>query len=339
MHVIKNHASCPPRLRSGVVALGNFDGFHRGHQAVIGEAGRTARASEAPLLVLTTDPHPRRFFAPDADRFSLTPSIERSFLLERFGVDGLVLLPFDAALSQTTAEDFVENILVAGLGVKHVVIGYDYHFGKGRKGDVELLRRLGSVHGFDVHVLSPVSIGVEGSAGEVYSSTLVREALKLGEARRSAALLGHWWAIEGVVEQGDQRGRTIDFPTANIRLGEAISPKYGVYAVRVEDVSSGDVYEGVCNIGIRPTTSNPTERLEAYLFDFSGDLYGKTLRVELVGFVRPERKFENFDALKDQIRKDVVSAKLILADPDNARSHFPFPTLDGYLALHPTPLI
>ena len=339
MRVIKDHKACPTELRCGVVALGNFDGFHRGHQAVIGEAGRIARAHGQPLLVLTTDPHPRRFFAPNADRFVLTPSNERVFLLERFGADGLALLPFDDALSQTTAEDFVDTILVAGLGVKHVVVGYDYHFGKGRKGNVEVLKHLGESRGFEVHVLSPVSVGVEGAAGEVYSSTLVREALKAGEPRRSAALLGHWWAIEGVVEKGDQRGRTIDFPTANIQLGETISPKYGVYAVRAEDVASGRVYEGVANIGIRPTTSNPTERLEAYLFDFSGDLYDKTLRVELVGFVRAERKFEDFEALKAQIHQDVDSAKLILADPDNARGHFPFPTLDSYLRLYPDPLI
>lgn len=334
-----------------VIALGNFDGFHKGHQVVVGEAGRIAREKGLSFGVFTTDPHPRSYFAPDQSHFRLTMEAERNFLLAKFGVEELFLWHFDAGLAGTSAEDFVTDLLVTGLGAKHLVVGYDYKFGKGRLGDVDLLRQLGGKLGFGVTVIDPVSVGVEGEAGQIYSSTLVREALAAGEARHAAALLGHWWGVSGKVVQGDQRGRQIGFPTANIEFAGTVVPRHGVYAVRAfrqggsggqtqadNPSPDGDFIEGVANVGRRPTFDNGKVLLEAHLFDFSGDLYGQELRIEFVAFIRAEQKFSGIDALKQQILQDCETAKAVLSDADNARDHLSVPTLDKYLARHPLPL-
>lgn len=335
MRLIRHVDEIPAAARGCVVALGNFDGFHRGHQAVIGEAGRIARAMGVPLAVMVTEPHPVRFFAPDTPPFRLTPFRERAQLLEDFGVDSLLVLPFDKDLAGMSAQDFVLDILIGGLGALHVVVGYDYRFGKKRGGDTAMLGWMGEMEGFGLTVMEPVTVGLEGFAGEIYSSTLIRNALRAGEARKAAALLGHWWSINGRVAKGDQRGRTIGFPTANVELGDSLEPKLGVYAVRVIVEGEDDYHQGVANIGRRPTFDKRDILLEVHLFDFSGDLYDRHVRVELVAFLREERKFSGLDALKAQIQEDARTARTVLAEPENARSHLGVPTLDRYLAEHP----
>jgi riboflavin kinase / FMN adenylyltransferase len=319
-----------------VVALGNFDGFHRGHQAVIGEAGRFAREKSVPLAIFTTEPHPRSFFAPGADNFRLTPFRARARLLEAFGVDVLFVPQFDAELAATSAEDFVGRILVGALGAGRVVVGYDYRFGKGRRGDVGLLKDLRAKHDYELTIIDPVAFGIEGVAGEVYSSSLVREALLRGEARRAAALLGHWWSIDGRIVRGDERGRTIGFATANIELHETIIPRHGVYAVRLSLEGFEDtILDGVANIGKRPTFDKQDELLEVHLFDFDRDIYDVHASVELVGFIRGEEKFDGIEALKAQIKADCTTARQILDDPDNERAHLSLPDLDSYLKRYP----
>ncbi|MCJ9428462.1 bifunctional riboflavin kinase/FAD synthetase [Kordiimonas marina] len=323
--------------RGSVVALGNFDGFHRGHQVVIGEAGRLAREMGVNLTVVVTEPHPISFFAPNKPPFRLTPFRERSQLLEQFGVDQLLVLPFDQDLAAMSAQDFVTDILLDGLGAYHVCVGYDYRFGKGRGGGTDVLAWMGEMEGFGLSVIRAVTVGLEGYAGEVYSSTLVRQALQAGEARKAAALLGHWWSINGRVTSGDKRGRTIGFNTANVELGESLEPKLGVYAVRVHIEGDDRILTGVANIGRRPTFDKRDVLLEVHLFDFDEDLYERHLRVELVAFLRPEQKFDGLDALKAQIARDCKVAKVVLAEPENARDRLEPPTLDRYLDLFPEP--
>lgn len=335
MQLFRHATRLPDDCRGSVAALGNFDGFHRGHQAVVGEAGRLAREKGKKLAVFTTEPHPRSFFSDEGDHFRLTPFRQRANLLESFGVDLMFVLPFDEALAATDAELFITDVLAGDLGLSHAVIGYDYRFGMGRRGDAALLREIGKGCGIEVRVVKPISVGVEGAAGEVYSSTLVRDALRRGEARRAAALLGHWWTVNGRVIEGDKRGRTIGFPTANMSLQESLVPAHGVYAVRVQLEGSAEVLEGVANVGRRPTFTDAGVLLEVHLFDFDEDIYGQHQSVELVGFIRRERKFDGIDALKEQITKDCKVAQGILADPENSRSRFEPPTLDRYLELFP----
>ena len=337
MRLYRHIDEVKPSERGSVVALGNFDGFHRGHQVVIGEAGRLARAMGLNLTVVVTEPHPVSFFAPNAPAFRLTPFRERAQLLADFGVDQLLVLPFDQPLASKTAQDFVVDILVDGLDAKHVCVGYDYRFGKGRGGGTDVLGWMGEMEGFGLSVIKPVTVGLEGYAGEIYSSTLVRQALKAGEARKSAALLGHWWSINGRVTEGDQRGRTIGFPTANVELGESLQPRLGVYAVRVHVEGDDSVYMGVANIGNRPTFDKRDVLMEVHLFDFTGDLYGKHLRAELVAFLRPEQKFDGLDSLKAQIARDGRTARIVLAEPENAADRLGHPTLARYLSLFPEP--
>ncbi len=339
MRLLRHIEEIEAAHRGTVVALGNFDGIHRGHQVVIGEAGRAAREMGLSLTVVVTEPHPVSFFAPNAAPFRLTPFRERAQLLEQFGVDQLLVLPFDKTLAGMLAQDFVMDVLADALDAKHVFVGYDYRFGNRRGGGTDVLSWMGEMEGFGLTVIKPVTVGLEGYAGEVYSSTLVRQALQIGEARKAAALLGHWWSINGRVTRGDQRGRTIGFPTANVELGESLQPKLGVYAVRVHIEGEESVHNGVANIGMRPTFDNRDVLLEAHLFDFDGDLYDKHLRVELVAYLRPEQKFDGIEALKTQIHKDGRVARIVLAEPENDRDHLEPPTLDRYLDLFPKPHI
>lgn len=339
MRLYRHINEVKPNERGSVVALGNFDGFHRGHQVVIGEAGRQARDMGLNLTVVVTEPHPVSFFAPKAPPFRLTPFRERSQLLEQFGVDQLLVLPFDKSLASMSAQDFVLDILVDGLDAKHVYVGYDYRFGKGRGGGTDVLGWMGDQEGFGLSVIRPVTVGLEGYAGEIYSSTLVRQALQAGEARKAAALLGHWWSINGRVTGGDKRGRTIGFPTANIELGESLQPRLGVYAVRVRLENDDRVIGGVANIGNRPTFDKRDVLLEAHLFDFDEDIYDRHVRVELVAFLRPEQKFDGIDALKAQIDTDSKVARIVLAEPENAPDRLGSPTLERYLSLFPDPHI
>lgn len=337
MEIVRHPQDLPPRARGCVLALGNFDGFHRGHQVVVGEAGRLARAMGVNLAVVTTEPHPRSFFRPGAPPFRLTPFRERVFLLDHFGVDVLGSLPFDADLAATPPQDFVRDILVDGFGAMHVVVGYDYRFGAKRAGGTHLLGYMGDMEGFGLTALAPVTFGIEGAAGEVYSSSLVRETLRQGRARRAASLLGHWWAVSGRILRGDARGRAIGFPTANIELGDALQPRLGVYAVRMILEGEDRVLEGVANLGRRPTFDKQDVLLEVHIFDFDEDLYGRHARVEFVGFVREERKFSGIDELKAQIDRDARTARTMLADPENARPRLLPPRLQDYLESFPEP--
>ncbi len=337
MRLLRHVSELGAETQGSVVALGNFDGFHRGHQVVIGEAGRLARLLGLKLTVVVTEPHPVSFFASNAPPFRLTPFRERSQLLERFGVDQLLVLPFDKELAGMSAQDFVLDILVDGLGAQHVFVGYDYRFGSKRGGGTDVLAYMGDMEGFGLSVIKAVTVGLEGYAGEVYSSTVVRKALQNGEARKAAALLGHWWTINGRVTQGDQRGRTINFPTANVELGESLQPKLGVYAVRARLDDESRFIMGVANIGKRPTFDKHDVLMEVHLFDFNEEIYDRHLRVELVAFLRPEMKFSGLEELQNQIAKDCRVAKIVLAEPENDRARLGGPTLDAYLDLFPEP--
>lgn len=295
-------------MRGAVVALGNFDGVHKGHQAVLGAARARANDLGVPLGVVSFEPHPRSFFNPGAPEFRLTPLASKARALGRLGVDFLAALPFDATMANMLAQDFVKQVLVGGLGAAHVVIGFDFCFGRGRAGNAELLTGMGKTEGFGLTVIEP-----QVHDGEVYSSTLIRRLLADGKPRQAARLMGHWWHIEGPVLPGDQRGRTIGFPTANISLEGYLHPALGVYAVRAE--IDGRTLGGVANFGKRPTFDKKDVLLEVHLFDYSGDLYGKTVVVSFVEFLRPERKFSGLDELKAQIAADGAKAREILGDP------------------------
>jgi len=312
MRILRHLDAVPEECRGAVVTLGNFDGFHRGHQAVLIEAAKIADRLGAPLCVLTQEPHPRTFFRPGQPPFRLSSLRAKANYLEEFGVDVLVVLHFDANLAGTLAQDFVTDVLVERLGVRHVVVGYDYRFGKGRGGGTGVLMHMAEMEGFGVTVVEPSKAG-----GTIHSSTAIRDALTEGRPYDAAALLGHWWAIDGRVQEGDKRGRTIGFPTANLPIDELLQPKLGVYAVRVriEDGPEKGRHDGVANIGIRPTIGTEHVLFEIHLIDFDGDLYGRHLHAEIVEFIRPEQKFAGLDALKSQIAKDAETARRILADP------------------------
>lgn len=314
MQIIRHFEHVPAPLRGSVLALGNFDGVHKGHQKVIGEARRVAQELDVPLGVLVFEPHPRQFFAPDAPFFRLTPFRAKARLLESFGVDLLVALPFDAAMSQRQPVEYVHDVLVHGLQASHVVAGYDHHFGKGRGGDATALRYFGEMEGFGVSIVSE-----ERDGQSAVSSSRIRALLAEGKAREAAQLLGHWWSVEGVVQQGDQRGRTIGFATANLPLIDHVEPAFGVYAVLIE-IEDGDLkghYRGVANVGRRPTFDKADVLLEVHIFDFEGDIYGAHVAVSLIEHIRPELKFSGIDALKEQIAIDSGKARVILdALPD-----------------------
>ena len=311
MRILRHPAVLEPADRGSVVAIGNFDGVHKGHQIVIGRAAETARGLAARLSVLTFEPHPYHVFHPEAPPFRLTPFRAKAHHIEALGVDLLFVLPFDLNFSKVSADDFVRTLIVEGLAARHAVVGYDFHFGHQRGGTPDVLRKLGERWGFGVTVVAPLGI----ASGTVYSSTRIRQQLTAGEVRDAAILLGRPFEIEGRVELGDRRGRAIGFPTANLRLGDTIRPAGGVYAVRVqiEGETPPRWRDGVANLGTRPTVGGTDLRLEAHLFDFADDLYGKHLRVALIEHLRPERKFAGLDELKAQIAADAAQAQAILA--------------------------
>ncbi|GAB4121714.1 MAG: bifunctional riboflavin kinase/FAD synthetase [Rhodothalassiaceae bacterium] len=311
MKIVRHPETLPAALRGSAIALGNFDGFHLGHQAVADRARRIAREASVPFAIFTTEPHPRRYFRPADPPFRLTPFRERACLLADFGVDLLVSMRFDARLASRPPRDFVADILVEKLGVSHVVTGYDYRFGKGRAGDTALLADLGKDLGFALTVVAPVGTG--GAEPVIYSSSRIRAHLAAGEPRDAARLLGRPFTISGRVISGDKRGRAIGFPTANMALGETIRPRGGVYAVHVEIEGEATPRTGVANIGRRPTFDSTGTLLEVHLFDFAGDLYGRHLRVALIDMLREERKFDGIEALRQQISADCVAARAVLA--------------------------
>jgi riboflavin kinase/FMN adenylyltransferase len=306
--IVRDWRGLGPALRGACVAIGAFDGVHRGHQAVITAAREAPGRHGAPLGVVSFDPHPRRWFQPDAAPFRLMTPAQMARALEPLGVDILYLLPFDAEMAAMTDQDFAERVLSAGLGIRHAAVGFDFTFGKGRTGSPEALRRYGEQLGFTVSVVDRL----DDSDGLKLSSSAVREALKAGDMARAAAILGRPFAIEGDVVHGDKRGRTIGVPTANVALGDYMRPAYGVYATRTR-LADGRIFEGVANLGVRPMFRLDQPLLETWLFDFSGDLYGQTVETELVAFLRGEMAFDTLDALKAQIDRDANAARAALA--------------------------
>ncbi|HEY0043261.1 MAG TPA: bifunctional riboflavin kinase/FAD synthetase [Allosphingosinicella sp.] len=307
MQRLDGGSAVPEALRGGIVALGNFDGFHIGHQAVVGRAVERARAEGRPALVATFDPHPVRFFKPDAAPFRLTTLDQRQRLFAAAGADAMIVFDFGAELAATSADDFIAHRLVRLIGAKGVVTGEDFTFGKARGGNVAYLQSHGPAHGLSVDAVAPVS-----AEGELVSSSRIREALQAGDCETAARLLTRPFAIEGVVEHGDKRGRTIGYPTANLALGNYLRPRYGIYAVRAR-LADGTVLHGAANLGIRPTFDPPKLLLEPYFFDFAGDLYGQTIEVELVSFLRDEAKFDSLEDLTAQMDQDCAEARRRLA--------------------------
>lgn len=297
----------PDALRGAVAALGNFDGFHLGHQTVAGEAIAQAKAAGKPAIIATFDPHPVRFFAPDAPWFRLTTLDQRQRLFEAAGADAMLVFEFDASLANTTAEDFIVALLVERLGLSGVITGEDFTFGKGRGGNVDVLRDLGAAHGLRATTMGPVK-----DEGGVISSSRIRDALKAGDCATATRLLTRPFTVEGVVQHGDKNGRLLGFPTANIDMAHYLRPRYGIYAVRGR-LPDGRVLDGAANLGIRPSFNPPKELLEPHFFDFSEDLYGQTIEVEFHAFLRGEQKFDSMDALMDQMAKDCDEAREILA--------------------------
>lgn len=309
MQVVHGFTSLPEDARGSVIALGNFDGVHQGHRHVIALARDLADKTDGELGVALFDPHPRRFFAPEAPAFRLMSAHRRNLTLETLGVKRLHILPFDAAMAKMTPRQFVETVLVEGLGVKGVVTGADFRFGAGRAGSTGDLERLCAEHG-----IRTAFAELHGNGADKVSSTRIRKAILDGDMKAAETLLGGPWAVEGVVKHGDARGRTIGFPTANLTLGDYARPAYGVYAVRAGIDGETPARPGVANFGKRPTVDGATELLEIHLFDFAGDLYDKTLEVEFHAFLRPERRFDGIEALKDQIAEDARAARATLTD-------------------------
>lgn len=312
MRIFRHYNDVTADCKGAVVAIGNFDGVHRGHQALIARARAHAEARNAPMGVLAFEPHPQEFFRPSPESFRLTPFRTKARLLAEQGADVMYALAFDAQMASKSAQEFVLDVLVDGLGVSCVVVGADFQFGKGRSGDAAVLGYMGEMEGFGVEIFEPV---LQGGVEKI-SSTHIREALKAGKPEIAAKLLGHYWSIESRVEHGDARGRTIGFPTANMRMTDTLKPAYGVYAVRTtlyEDDKPVSRHDGVANFGIRPMWETKEPLLETWLFDFNGDLYGKHMAVEFVHYIRGEAKFDGLDALKAQIAKDADVAKKVLA--------------------------
>jgi riboflavin kinase/FMN adenylyltransferase len=298
----------PDALRGAIIALGNFDGFHRGHQAVAGEAIRWAHAEGRPSIIATFDPHPVSFFKPDLPPFRLSTLEQRQELYLAAGATAMLVFHFDADLAGTSAEDFIARILIERFGAHGVVTGGDFTFGKGAKGNVALLGTLGGELGLQSRVVEAVAEG-----GEVVSSSRIREALRSGDPQEAARLLTRPFAIRGIVEHGDKRGRTIGYPTANLGVENYLRPKYGIYAVTGRILATGEVLQGAANIGIRPQFEPPKELLEPYFFDFKGDLYGQEIEVAFHHYLRGEAKFDNLEALIEQMYKDCAEARRLLS--------------------------
>lgn len=316
MKIFRHFDEVPEALKGAVVAIGNFDGVHLGHQALIAEARRQALARKKPLAVLTFEPHPAEFFRPRPDSIRLTPLRTKARLLAELHVDAMFALTFDRTMATMPAEDFVRQVLVEGLGLCGVVVGPDFIFGKARAGSVETLRKMGAENGFSVTCFDMVKAASPLDGEEKISSTRIRDSLRAGRPEEAARLLGRFWAVEARVEHGDGRGRKMGFPTANMHLGHCLAPAFGIYAVRVtitENEKPVGRHDGVANFGIRPMYQSPVPLMEAHLFDFDGDLYGKHLSVELIGYIRPEAKFDSLEALIAQIGVDARKARKILA--------------------------
>jgi len=308
MRWLDHRETVPDALRGAIIALGNFDGFHKGHQAVAGEAISWAHAEGRPSIIATFDPHPVRFFKPDVPPFRLTTLEQRQEVYLAAGATAMLVFHFDSELAGTSAEDFITEILIDRFGAHGVVTGGDFTFGQGAKGNVELLRSFGGANGLQSRVVDVVE-----DDSETVSSSRIREALRDGDPQLAAKLLTRPFAIRGIVEHGDKRGRELGYPTANLVIDNYLRPKYGIYAVTGRILSTGEMLEGAASVGIRPQFEPPKELLEPYFFDFSGDLYGQEIEVAFHHFLRGEAKFDSLDELTAQMEKDCAEAKRLLS--------------------------
>ena len=306
MHVVHGLDNLPAELRGSALAIGNFDGVHRGHQALLARAREMAQEAAGPAGVMVFEPHPREFFHPERPHFRLTSLGQKLELLKRQGLDLVVVAPFDEALAGLEADAFAKDVLVGALGVKHVVIGYDFMFGRNRMGAARDIKRFGGELGFGVSVIAPVAEG-----GEVISSSAIRAEIAQGDVKGAAEMLGHWWSVKGKVVGGFKKGTGMGYPTANIALPRTTPLAYGIYAVLV-DAPDGR-HEGAAYLGTRPTFDDGPPTLEVFLFDFSGDLYEREIEISFVSFIRPDKRFEGMDALIVQMDEDCAKARQILA--------------------------
>lgn len=308
IRVIRGWKNLPPEDRGAALAMGSFDGVHRGHQQVIALAAQAAGSLKAPLGVITFDPHPRVYFRPDEPAFRLMKTDQQARALEALGVDVLYVLPMDAEVAGMTDREFAQAVLHEGLGARHVAVGFDNSFGKGRTGSPVTMRQYGYEMGFGVSVAEPVG----GGAGEKFSSTAVREALRDGRPDVAAQILGRPFAIEGPVQRGRQLGRKLGFPTANVDLADYVTPRFGVYATRTR-LPDGREIPGVANIGVNPTVEGVTRPLlEVWLFDFDEDLYDQVIETDLIAFLRPEEKFPSLETMTEQVHRDAQQARELL---------------------------
>lgn len=306
---IAGSSELPASCRGGVVAIGNFDGVHRGHQAVLERALAEAERRNVPALVLTFEPHPRAVFRPDLPLFRLTPAPVRARLLQILGFRAVIEQPFTREFAGYSAEDFVQRVLVENLGIAHVVTGFDFHFGKNRQGGPAYLMEAGGRHGFGVSLVD--AFRDEGAS--VISSTRIRELLSQGEVAEAAGLLGYRFTVQATVSGGKQLGRTLGYPTANMKLCDCTALREGIYAVRLRR-ADGSLHDGVASFGRRPTVDDDgAPLLETFVFDFSADLYGETCAVSFFGFLRGEEKFDGLDALVVQMRQDEAEARALLS--------------------------
>ncbi len=307
MERLSNDLPLPDRLRGGVIALGNFDGVHRGHQAVIARARARAGAEGRPLVIATFDPHPRRLFEPAAAPFGLTTLDQRERRFRAAGADAMMVFAFDDALASISPDAFFEDRIVARTGASVIVTGHDFTYGRRRAGNIDTLAAVGARHGVATDAVEAVT-----DAGGTISSSRIRDALRAGDCATATLLLTRPFAVEGIVQHGHKLGRTIGFPTANLLMGNYLRPAYGVYAVRGR-LSGGRVIDGVANLGIRPIMEVPEELLEPHFLDFTDDLYDQSIEVEMIAFMRPEEKLFDFAELKTWIERDCADARAILA--------------------------
>ena len=306
MQIVEGYGHVPADARGAVLAIGNFDGVHRGHQALIAAAVAEARALGAPAGALIFEPHPREFFHPEEPHFHLTSVAQKLAIFEQLGLDLAVILPFNRELASLSAEDFIARVLVEGLGARHVVIGHDFFFGKGRSGTPETMREAAQRLGFGITIIAPVA-----AEGEVFSSSAIRLRLAQGDVKGAAGMLGRWWRAGGTVVGGARRGTGLGFPTANVPLPRGTALGHGIYAVRA--YAQGRQYDGAAYIGTRPTYDNGMPVLEVFLFGFDGDLYGRPIEVEFIDFVREDRKFASSKELVAQMQVDCARAAEMLA--------------------------
>lgn len=306
MLVVQGYRNVPASARGGVLAIGNFDGVHHGHQALLEAAAAIARDMRAPAGAVIFEPHPREFFHPEEPHFHLTPLAQKLAIFESLGLDVAIVLPFDAGLAHLSAADFVAQVLVAGLGARHIVIGHDFFFGRNRGGTPETMQAAAQKLGFGLTIVAPVA-----EDGEVFSSSAIRLRLAQGDVKGAARMLGRFWRVAGTVVGGAKRGTGLGFPTANVPLPRGTALGHGIYAVRI--FAGAERYEGAAYLGTRPTYDDGMPVLEVFLFDFDGDLYGRQIEVEFVDFIRADRKFESSEALVAQMQRDCARARELLA--------------------------